>query len=238
MQISGMSLALTWLCLLRVFLCAMPLLEAFPFPSTLGEVTLHLLSQAYVFIYSSFTVHVGSGSSPLSCGVFLPPPLLQAFPLLIAGGVLLFLLAGVFVYSSHGKWIFPPLLWSFSPSTSFTSFPAPGCWVRAPAPSLSGQPRLVYLQFREGSPLLLFGAQVAPPSLLRVFIVLIAYYPVFLFFPGWVSVCPGGYADLAQGCLWKYCVLLNSPCAPRLPKLSGHRCLAVAWGPSWFLCSM
>jgi hypothetical protein len=26
-----------------------------------------------------FTVHVGNGSSPLSCGVFLPPPLLQAF---------------------------------------------------------------------------------------------------------------------------------------------------------------
>jgi hypothetical protein len=32
-----------------------------------------------------FTVHVGSGSSPLSCGVFLPWPLLQAFPLLITG---------------------------------------------------------------------------------------------------------------------------------------------------------
>jgi hypothetical protein len=48
-----------------------------------------------------FTVHVGSGSSPLFCGVFLPPPLLQAFPLLIAGHVLLLLPAGVFVYSSH-----------------------------------------------------------------------------------------------------------------------------------------
>jgi hypothetical protein len=42
MQISGVSLTLTWphrLCLLRV-LYAMPLLQAFPFPSTLGEVTL------------------------------------------------------------------------------------------------------------------------------------------------------------------------------------------------------
>jgi hypothetical protein len=28
----------------------------------------------------------------------------------------------------------------------------------------------------------------------------------FSFFPGWGSVCPGGYADLAQGCLWEYCV--------------------------------
>jgi hypothetical protein len=30
---------------------------------------------------------MGGGSSPLSCGVFLPPPLSQAFPLLVAGHV-------------------------------------------------------------------------------------------------------------------------------------------------------
>jgi hypothetical protein len=116
-------------CLLRV-LCIMPLLQAFPFPSTLGEVTLHLLSQAGVFIYIScgkwafspllwsfpptatfasfptpdcwvcaaapafsvpaclFTAHMGSGPFPVSSGVFLPPPLLQAFSLLFAGYVL------------------------------------------------------------------------------------------------------------------------------------------------------
>jgi hypothetical protein len=101
-----------------------PLLQAFPFPSTLGEVTLLPLSQACVFVYIShgkwvfppllyiflpppllqaflllitggcccscqppclFTAHMGSGSSPLSCGVFLPLPLSQAFPLLVAG---------------------------------------------------------------------------------------------------------------------------------------------------------
>jgi hypothetical protein len=53
MQISGVSLTLTWprrLCLLRVLLGVMPLLEDFPFPSTLREVTLHPLSQACVFI--------------------------------------------------------------------------------------------------------------------------------------------------------------------------------------------
>jgi hypothetical protein len=60
-----------------------PLLQAFPFPSTLGEVTLHPLSQACVFVYSSR----GKWVFPLSCGVFLPPPLLQAFPLLVAGRV-------------------------------------------------------------------------------------------------------------------------------------------------------
>jgi hypothetical protein len=31
-----------------------------------------------------FTAHVGGGSSPLSCGVFLPPPFSQAFPFLVA----------------------------------------------------------------------------------------------------------------------------------------------------------
>jgi hypothetical protein len=50
-----------------------------------------------------------------------------------------------------------------------------------------------------------FGTQGAPPSLRvphNLFFVVIAYYAVFfLFFPlcgG--SVCPGGYADLAQDC--------------------------------------
>jgi hypothetical protein len=80
-----------------------PLLQAFPFPSTLGEVTLHPLSQACML-----------------------------------------------VYSSRGKWVFPPLLWSFPPSATFTSFPAPGCLARTTAPAFSGQ--LVYLQFCEGSP--------------------------------------------------------------------------------------
>jgi hypothetical protein len=32
-----------------------------------------------------FTAHMGGGSSPLSCGVFLPLPLSQAFLLLVAG---------------------------------------------------------------------------------------------------------------------------------------------------------
>jgi hypothetical protein len=77
-----------------------PLLQAFPFPNTLGEVTLHPLSQA-----------------------------------------------GVFIYSSHGRWVFPPLLWSFPPSATLTSSPAPGCWARATAPTLSGQAWLIYLQF-------------------------------------------------------------------------------------------
>jgi hypothetical protein len=34
----------------------------------------------------------------------------------------------VFIYSSCGKWIFPPLLWSFPPTATFISFPAPDYW--------------------------------------------------------------------------------------------------------------
>jgi hypothetical protein len=92
----------------------------------------------------------------------------------------------------------------------------------------------IYSSVRD-SPPLLFGAQSAPPSLLHVFIVLSAYYSVSLFFPGWGSVCPGGYVDLPQGCLWEYRVPLSSPCGPRLPKPSGCWRLAVARVPSWFL---
>jgi hypothetical protein len=185
MQISGVSLTFTWprrLCLPRVLLGLMPLLQAFPFPNTLGEVTLHLFSQA-----------------------------------------------GVFIYSSCGKWVFPPLLWSFPPPTTFTSFPTPGCWACAAAPTFSSQ--LVVRDF----PSLPFGAKGAPPSLLHVFLVIAYYSVLFSFFPGWGSVCPGGYADLAQGCLWKYHMPLSSPGGLCLPKPSGHRRLVAAWEPSWFL---
>jgi hypothetical protein len=73
-----------------------------------------------------------------------------------------------------------PVLWSFPPTTTFTSFPAAGCWACAAAPAFSGS--LVYLQLHEELPLPPFGAQGAPPSLLRVFFVVIAYYSVFFLF--------------------------------------------------------
>jgi hypothetical protein len=102
----------------------------------------------------------------------------------------------VFIYSSLGKWAFPPLLSSFPLTTAFTSFPAPGCcWACATAPAFSGW--LVYLQFHEGFPLLLFSAQGTLPSLLCVFYYCLLFS--FSFFPQWGLVCPGGYAYLAQG---------------------------------------
>jgi hypothetical protein len=139
-----------------------------------------------------FTAHVGSGSFPLFCGVFLRPPLSQAFPLLVAGRAPLPLppspaRPGWFIYSS----VRIPL-----PTSSVLRAPRPLCYV----------------------------------SLL--FLLLITQ---FLFFsPGWGLVCPGGYADLAQGCLWEYHVPLSSPCGPRLSKPSGPGPLAVARGSTGF----
>jgi hypothetical protein len=125
MQISGVSLTFTWpcrLCLPIVLLGLMPLLQAFPFPNTLGEVTLHLFSQA-----------------------------------------------GVFIYSSCGKWVFPPLLWSFPLPTTFTSFPSPDYWA---CPLLLP------------SPAGLWGIS-PPPSLLHVFLLLLL---IIMFFSPWVRV--------------------------------------------------
>jgi hypothetical protein len=99
--------------------------------------------------------------------------------------------------------------------------------------SISGQAQLAYLQFPEGFP--------SPPLWHSVHSTLFAtclncsycLLLSFSFFPRWGLVCPGGYAVLAQCCLWEYCILLSSPCL-RLPKPSGRGQL-VARGPSWFL---
>jgi hypothetical protein len=153
---------------------------------------------------------VGVGSSPLSCEVFLPVPLSQAFLLLITGrcccSCQLPCLFTVHVVSgssllSCGVFLPPPL------SPAFPLLVA-GCAL-SPLPPVPLWPtRLVYLQFiyspgKDSLPPI-FGSQCAPPSFLRVFISLIAYYSVSLFFPRWRSVCPGSYAALAQACLWEY----------------------------------
>jgi hypothetical protein len=119
----------------------MPLLQAFPFPSTLGEVTLHPLSQA-----------------------------------------------GVFIYNSCGKWPFPPLLWSFPPTATVTSFPTPGCWVCAATSAFSGQ--LVYLQFHEGLPLhpslmLRVTHPLCYVSFLLLFIIQFGFFSLFSLGGGW-----------------------------------------------------
>jgi hypothetical protein len=66
---------------------------------------------------------------------------------------------------------------------------------------------------RKDSPPPLFGTQCALPSLQCVLYCSYCLLLSFSFFPGWRSVCPGGYAVLAQGCLWEYHV--TCPCLPK-----------------------
>jgi hypothetical protein len=93
-------------------------------------------------------------------------------------------------------------------------------------PAFSGP--LVYLQFTWGNaPPPLSGAQGTLPSLLCVFFFFSAACLLFslvfssFVFSGWGSVCPGGYADLAQGCLWEYHVSLSSAGGLQLPSRIG-----------------
>jgi hypothetical protein len=162
---------------------------------------------------------------------FLPIATFTSFPVPDCLVVLLLLPARVFVYSSRGRWVFPPLLQSVPPSATLTSFPAPGCWVCTLVPTLSSQAWLVYLQFWQGFSSTLLQCSVCPTLFAICLYCSYCLLLIFSFFPGWRSVCPGGYAVLAQGCLCENCILLSSPC-PHLP-----RCRRLpARGPSWFLC--
>jgi hypothetical protein len=90
----------------------------------------------------------------------------------------------MFVYSSRGKWVFPPLLWSFPPSATLTSFPAPSCWVCAPAPARGSPARLACLFTVPGRvPFPQSSALRAPHPLSRVSLLLLLLITHFLFFP-------------------------------------------------------
>jgi hypothetical protein len=81
------SLTLTWpcrFCLLRVLLCVSHCYKLSSFQPHWGR----WHCTCFLRLVCSFTVHMGSWLSPLSCGVLLPLTLLQAFLLLIAGRVL------------------------------------------------------------------------------------------------------------------------------------------------------
>jgi hypothetical protein len=203
MQISGVSLALTWprrLCLLRILLCGSLCYKLSPFQAHWERWhCTHVVRPPCLF-----TVHVGGGSSPLSCGVFLPLPLSQAFLLLITGRcccscqppcLLTVHMGSGCSLLSCGVFLPPPL------SQAFPLLVAG----RAPLLPEPLQPaQLVYLQSREGFPspnLQRSGHPTLFPMCLYCSYCLLLS---FSFFPGWRSVCPGGYAALAQACLWEY----------------------------------
>jgi hypothetical protein len=102
MQISGVILTLTWplrLCLLRVLLGTTATATSFPLSKHTGGGETALAFSG-LCVYLQFTWEVGL--TPLSCGVFPPPPLLQAFRLLVFGQVPLLLpsRADLFICSS------------------------------------------------------------------------------------------------------------------------------------------
>jgi hypothetical protein len=157
-----------------------PLLQAFPFPSTLGEVILHPLSQASVFVYSSH----GKWVFPPLLWSFPPTTTFTNFPACDYWVVLLLLPAAMFVYSSRGKWVFPPLLWSFPPSATVTSFPTPSCWVRAPAPAAACPAHPACLFTVPGRiPFPQSSALSAPHPLSCVSLLFLLLITQFLFFP-------------------------------------------------------
>jgi hypothetical protein len=149
--------------------------------------------------------------------------------------VLLLLLAAMFVYSSRGKCVFPPLLWSFPPPPLSQALPllVAGRTSRS-CQRLSCPLGLFIYSPRKGSLPPIFSTQGTPPSFQCVLIVLIAYYSVSLFSPG------GGQSVQGSMLLWPRLVcgstvVMRSSPGPRLPKPSGCQPLA-AWGPSSFLC--
>jgi hypothetical protein len=180
MQISGVSLILTWplrLCLLRVLLGTTTTATSFPLcKHTEGGDIAAAFSGLHVYL--QFTWEMG-----------LPP-----FPVEFS--------SHHHFYKLSRSWLLGMCLHSclLQPACC-EGFPLPSSLaLRVPCP-------LCYVSFL----LLLFIIQF-----------------FFSFFPGWELVCPGGYADLAQGCLWEYHVLLSSPCGLRLPKPSGRCHLGAA----------
>jgi hypothetical protein len=152
MQISGVSLALTWpyrLCLLRFLLWVSLCYKVSPFQAhwerwhcTCGDRPACL-----------FTVHVGGGFSPLSCAVFLPPPRSQAFLLLITGRCCCSCQPPCLFTVHVGSGSSLLSCGVFLPPSLSQAFPLLVA-VRAPLlpPEALRPGRLVYLQSREGFP--------------------------------------------------------------------------------------
>jgi hypothetical protein len=137
--------------------------------------------------------------------------------------------SGLCVYLQFTWEVFPPLLWSFPPTTTFTSFPTPGCWVCAAAPAFSS--RLVVRDFP--SPPSALGV-LCPLCYVSFLLLLLIIQFFFLFSLG------GGWSVQGAMLLWPrvvcgfYHMLLSSPCGLRLPEPSGHRHVVVVQEPSWF----
>jgi hypothetical protein len=228
MQILGVSLALTWphrLCLLRVLLCGS---LCFPLSKHTGKGdAASALSGLHVCLQFMWEV----GLPPLLWS-FPPTTTFTRFPAPDYWAVVLLLPAAMFFYSSLGSGS-SLLSCVFLPQQLSQAFPllVAGCALPLPTEPL-WTIGLVYLQFREGFPSPNLRRSVRPTLFPACLYCSYCLLLSFSFFPGWRLVCPGGYAVLAQACLWENRLPGSSP-GPRLPKLSGRQRVA-ARGPPGF----
>jgi hypothetical protein len=174
------------------------------------------------------------GVPPLSCGVFLPLPLLQAFLLVITGQCCCSCQPPCFFTAHVGNGSSLLSCGVFLPSPLSQAFPLLVAGCVPPLPREPLQPtRLVYLQFREGSPSPNLRRSVHPTLFPVCLYCSYCLLLSFSFFPG------GGRSVQGAMLLWpgvvcgSTVVLLSSPCLC-LPKPSGHGWL-VAGSPGAFL---
>jgi hypothetical protein len=138
------------------------------------------------------TVHVGSGSSPHSCEVFLPLPLLQAFLLLITGRCCCSCQLPCFFTAHVGSGSSLLSCGVFLPPPLSQAFPLLVAGRMPPLPPEPLRPaRLVYLQFREGFPSPSLRHSVCPTLFPTCLYCSYCLLLSFSFFPGWRLVCSG-----------------------------------------------
>jgi hypothetical protein len=156
---------------------------------------------------------VGSGSSSLSCGVFLPPPLSQAFPLLLAGWCCCSCQPACLFTAHMGGGSSPLSCGVFLPLPLSQAFLLLVAGHTPPLLLEPLQPVLACLFTVLGKiPLPCSSVLCAPQLLCNMSLLFLLLITQFLFFPQVEVSLSRGYAILAQGCLWEYCIPLSSPC--------------------------
>jgi hypothetical protein len=121
------------------------------------------------------------------------------------------LLPSLFICSSCGKCPFPTSSGAFLRTATVTSFPAPTLLGGVRHSCLLWTACLFKVPLGIALPPLQGSVHPALFAMCLFLVLFIIQFGFFSFFHGWGSVCPGGYADLAQGSLWVYCMLLSSP---------------------------
>jgi hypothetical protein len=118
--------------------------------------------------------------------------------------------AGLFIYRLWGSAPFPALQWNPHQDSHCykLSWSKVARWGPPLLPSQAGL--LIYSSVRDCPSHTRWSS--GWHALFATCLFVVVYYSVFFLFFAWVGlVCLGGYADLAQGCLWEYHVPLSSP---------------------------